>query len=107
MNQSQEKHRNIKRGTMIKLLCDLQDVDAQITALIADHPDRKGTDWNPWDTNDHPLAIEHWILLRKRFALKSQIRNHGRSQAGRRNAEERNRLGKNASGDLSMKLTGS
>lgn len=42
-----------------------------IEALEALHPERLPEEWHPWQTGDHPLAMQHWTLVQARLNVQN------------------------------------
>jgi hypothetical protein len=54
----------------------VKEVNQQIAALEAKHPEQE---MRPWACADHPVALEHWGLVQRRINLKHESRKPTRT----------------------------
>jgi hypothetical protein len=47
-------------------------IDSELAELERTHG--ANVDMRPWASNDHPVSLQHWALVQRRFRLKEEIR---------------------------------
>jgi hypothetical protein len=50
-------------------------IDSELAELERTHGEK--LNMRPWASNDHPVSLQHWALVQRRFRLKEQLKKPG------------------------------
>jgi len=60
--------------TKIEARAQIEEIGARLADLKKQCA-AKDVDFRPWNSQDHPLAVQHWRLAQRRIALKGVLQD--------------------------------
>jgi hypothetical protein len=77
----------MKHSTKAEVREAIAAIDSELARLERTHGEN--VDMRPWVSNDHPISLQHWGLVQRRFRLKEQLKRAGLTPEQRAARSER------------------